>query len=210
MNSMQELIDQASATPVVTVVAPPGPADAVWLAEILVDEGFPLLEITFRNEHAAESIAAVQRSVPGVRVGAGTVLTSGQAAAAVDAGAGYLVSPGLSSAVLAVARSHDLPYLPGTVTPTEIQHALEEGLSYLKFFPASVYGGTAAIRALSAVYPDVRFMPTGGISLDTLGDYLAVPAVLACGGSFLAPADAIRDRDESRIRAVAAAVRELL
>ncbi len=207
MRDIQEYVQDA---PVVTVFNSPGPEEAVWLAKILVAEGFPLFEITFRNENAGASIRAVVDAVPGAIVGAGTVLTREQGEEALQAGARFLVSPGFAPPVLELAREKSVPYLPGVVTPTEIQNALAEGLRDLKFFPASINGGPTAIAALAAVFPAVRFMPTGGISQENLSQYLRIPAVLACGGSFLAPAAAIRDRNAEAILQITRSVRELL
>src|SRR5207253_1156626 len=127
-------------------------------------------------------------------VGAGTVLRPEQARAAADAGAAFAVAPGLSEEVVSASAAAALPFFPGVATPTEIEHARRLGLPVLKLFPASLLGGPGFLRAVAAIYPDVRFLPTGGIDTSTLGQYLAVPNVLACGGSWLANERVVRDR----------------
>jgi 2-dehydro-3-deoxyphosphogluconate aldolase/(4S)-4-hydroxy-2-oxoglutarate aldolase len=135
--------------------------------------------------------------------GAGTVLSASQAEAAFDAGANFIVSPGLDDGVVAVAKERGAPVYPGIVTPGELQHAYNLGLDVVKFFPASIVGGIPAIKALSSVFRTMRFMPTGGISPGNLADYLGLPTVLACGGSWLTPADAIAANNYDKITTLA-------
>jgi 2-dehydro-3-deoxyphosphogluconate aldolase/(4S)-4-hydroxy-2-oxoglutarate aldolase len=147
--------------------------------------------VTFRTAAAAEAIRAA-RTVPGVLVGAGTVLSPEQAAEAAEAGADFAVAPGTNPAVVAACGELGLPFFPGVATPSEIETARALGRTTLKLFPAAQAGGTGFIRAVSATYPDVRFLPTGGIGRDTADEYLALPAVLAVGGSWLVKPELLR------------------
>lgn len=197
---MHKLLEQ---TGVVSVFTSPGADAAIWVARILVDAGFPIFEVTFRNEHGASSIAAVGREVSGAIPGAGTILTADQADEACDAGAQFLVSPGFSPEVSRRAVERGVPYYPGVVTATEIQSALSAGFRVLKFFPAEASGGVKTLKALAPVFPGITFMPTGGVGTSNLAEYLGLPCVVACGGSFLVPGKAIQSRDEKGIRTVA-------
>ncbi len=168
--------------------------DVAPTLEKLLAGGIDIIEITFRTEAALEAMKEAARNFP-VLVGAGTVLTAAQAEAALNAGACFLVSPGLSLPVAKVAQEAHVPYLPGCVTPTEIMAALDLGLSRLKFFPAAVFGGVAALKALAGPFgastnaSAVTFLPTGGVNLANLKDYLALPNVFAVGGSFVLEGD---------------------
>ena len=150
----------------------------------LVQAGLPCIEITFRAAGAAEAISRARR-VDGLLVGAGTVLTPEQAHAAAEAGAAFAVAPGLNEDIVDCCRELGLPFVPGVATPTEIDRARRLGLRTLKAFPIAALGGVAFLRAVSATYPDIRFIPTGGVSAANLREYLAVPSVLACAGSWL-------------------------
>jgi 2-dehydro-3-deoxyphosphogluconate aldolase/(4S)-4-hydroxy-2-oxoglutarate aldolase len=150
----------------------------------LVQAGLPCIEITFRADGAAEAIRRARR-VDGLLVGAGTVLTPEQAHAAAEAGAAFAVAPGLNEDIVECCRELGMPFVPGVATPTEIDRARRLGLHTLKAFPIAALGGVAFLRAVSATYPDVRFIPTGGVSTANLREYLAVPSVLACAGSWL-------------------------
>jgi 2-dehydro-3-deoxyphosphogluconate aldolase/(4S)-4-hydroxy-2-oxoglutarate aldolase len=189
----------------VPVVEIEDPGAAAELGDALVRGGLPCAEITFRTDGAAAAIASIRQHCPDVLVGAGTVLTVDQADAAVDAGAAFLVAPGFSPRVVERAASLGVPMIPGVSTPTEIEAALALGLTTLKFFPAEVSGGTAFLKAVSGVYRAVRFVPTGGIGPENLGSYLALPNVLACGGSWMVQRDLINAR---RFEAIEAAVRD--
>jgi len=190
--------------PVVPVLVIEDAAKAVPVASALVAGGLSVIEVTMRTAAAADAIAAIRSEVPEAHVGAGTVLSSDQARAIVDAGAQFIVSPGLNADVVRVAKEMSVPVIPGIATATEAQTAWNLGLRILKFFPAGQAGGIPMIKALSAVFRDVMFMPTGGVSAGNLRDYLDVPAVLACGGSWLTPADAIASGDYERITRLAA------
>lgn len=189
--------------PVVPLVQADDPKIAVLISRALAAGGLTVAEVVFRTDRALECLAAVADEVPEMIAGAGTVLSAEQARAAVEAGARFIVSPGLDDGVVAVAKEHGIPVYPGVVTPTELQHAFNLGLDTVKFFPASLAGGIPMLKALSSVFRTMRFMPTGGISTGNLADYLAVPAVLACGGSWLTPADAIAAGDYEKITTLA-------
>lgn len=195
---MTELLDRIAASRLVPVVVLDDAAHAAELAEALVAGGLPAAEVTFRTAAAVASIRAMSANAD-MLVGAGTVLTPEQVDAAVDAGARYIVSPGFSAPVVRRALERGVLPLPGTVTATEVQAALAEGLTAVKFFPAETSGGAAAIKALSAPFADVRFVPTGGIGPANLAQYLALPSVLAVGGSWMVPRDVIAAGDFARI-----------
>jgi len=177
--------------------------DAVPLARALLDAGLPCAEITFRTAAAAHAIAAIAAEVPEVRVGAGTVLNVAQAEAALAAGAGFLVAPCFDPAVVAFALERDVPIVPGVCTPTEVGLALAHGLSVVKLFPAEAAGGVKYLKALTAPFGGVRFVPTGGIGPDNLAAYLAVEQVIACGGSWMVKKRLIADHDFDAIRGLA-------
>jgi 2-dehydro-3-deoxyphosphogluconate aldolase/(4S)-4-hydroxy-2-oxoglutarate aldolase len=166
---------------------------ATGLAEALVAGGLPLIEITLRTEAAPAALEKAS-AVSGLFVAAGTVTTPDQVKLAVDCGAKLIISPGLNTRVVEHCLANDIPCLPGIATPTEIETARNYGLKALKFFPAEAYGGVKTLKALGEVYKDFRFCPTGGVNLQNLGDYLKLPIVMACGGSWMVPKDAIDAR----------------
>lgn len=155
----------------------------------LNDGGIHCAEITFRTECAAQAIAMGVKAFPDMNIGAGTVINAEQAETAVKAGAKFIVSPGLSVGVAEVCKTNGLPYYPGCVTPTEIMQALDLGINVIKFFPAGVYGGLKALKALSGPFPQVKFIPTGGVDLTNLAEYLAFDKIYAVGGSFMMKGD---------------------
>lgn len=165
--------------------------DAVDLARALLAGGLPCAEITFRTEAAEEAIRQISFSLPDMLVGAGTVLSVDQAERAVSAGAQFIVFPGFNQKVVDWCLENEIPVIPGVVTPTEIEMARDRGLEILKFFPAEAMGGIATLKAIGAPYGDVKFVPTGGINRDNLADYLALPNVHCCGGSWLVKANLI-------------------
>ena len=189
---------------VARVVSLEDAADAAPLADALAEGDLPLVEVTFRTPAAADAIARIRDSCPGVLVGAGTVLDAATVDRALDAGAEFIVAPGFGPAVVSRALERGVAMLPGVVTPTEVEMALAAGLRLVKLFPAEAAGGVAYLRALAAPYRDVRFVPTGGVTAANLAGYLAVPSVAACGGTWIAPAAAIRDRRWDAISAAAA------
>jgi len=150
----------------------------------LKNDGINCAEITFRTACAAEAIALACEKFPDMNVGAGTVINAEQCRAALKAGAKFIVSPGLSAGVAQVCRESGVPYYPGCVTPTEIMAALDLGITTVKFFPANIYGGLKALKALSAPFPQVKFIPTGGVNRDNLEEFLSFEKVAAVGGSF--------------------------
>ena len=150
----------------------------------LKNDGIHTAEITFRTACAAEAIALACRNHPDMHIGAGTVINAAQCEAALAAGAQFIVSPGLSPAVAQICRERGIPYYPGCVTPTEIMQALELGITTVKFFPANIYGGLKALKALSAPFPQVKFIPTGGVDRSNMAEFLAFDRVAAVGGSF--------------------------
>jgi len=184
--------DEMFSARIVPVVVLHDAKDAEPLGRALIAGGLPVAEVTFRTAAAVESIRAMS-AIEGLIVGAGTVLTPAQVEQAVEAGASFIVSPGLRRDVVFAAQTAGIPVLPGAVTPSEIMAAQELGLDTVKFFPANVYGGAAAIKALSAPFGSMRFVPTGGVSVSNLFDYLSLGCVPAVGGSWMVPVDAIRE-----------------
>lgn len=193
------VLDEVALRRIVPVVVLDDAASAGPLAEALVAGGLPIAEVTLRTAAALDAIAAMAARHD-LLVGAGTVLTAEQVDQAVDAGARFVVSPGTSRAVVERARQRGVAVLPGAVTATEIQAALELGIDTVKFFPAGTSGGPAAIKALAAPFGGVRFVPTGGVSATNLDDYLSIPSVLAVGGSWMVPQAAIREGDFDTVR----------
>lgn len=151
----------------------------------LNEYGIHCAEITFRTDCAEEALRLACRKYPQMDIGAGTIINGEQCARAIGAGAKFIVSPGFSEGVAAICREKEIPYYPGCVTPTEIMKALEWGITTVKFFPASVYGGLKAMKALSGPFPQVKFIPTGGVNAENIGEYLAFEKTAAVGGSFL-------------------------
>lgn len=151
--------------------------------------GINCAEITFRTPCAAEAIRLGLELYPDMNIGAGTVINAVQCRAALEAGAKFIVSPGFSDEVAAICRWENVTYYPGCVTPTEIMHAIDEGFEIVKFFPAGIYGGLSAIKALAAPFPQVKFIPTGGVSLSNLAEFLSCDRVFAVGGSFMMKGD---------------------
>lgn len=182
---MKNSIETLGELGVVPVVAIEDAKDAVPLGQALIDGGLPCAEITFRTTAAAEAIAELAQNLPQVLLGAGTILSAEQASQAVEAGAKFIVSPGFDPFVVDWCIEHQVPIMPGVATPTEISMALNKGLTILKFFPAEVAGGVKALKAIAGPFVGVKFVPTGGINPANLPDYLALPVVHACGGSWL-------------------------
>ena len=165
--------------------------DTIPTLTSLRDGGVPAAEITFRTACAADAIRIAAKEFPDMYIGAGTVINGAQAKQAIDAGAGFIVSPGLSAEVAEVCKAADIPYFPGCATPTEIMQAIALGITTVKFFPANVYGGLSAIKALSAPFPQVKFLPTGGVDLSNIKDFLAFDKIVAVGGSFMMKGDIV-------------------
>lgn len=190
--------------PVVPLVVPGDVESAIETSRALAAGGLSVVEVVLRTDMALECLAEVAKAVPDVLVGAGTVLSGRQGEAAMEAGARFLVSPGLDKSVVEVAMSADIPVLPGVATATEVQAAWNMGLRVVKFFPASLAGGPAMLQAMGSVFRGIQFMPTGGVSAANLPDYLSLPNVLACGGSWLTPGSAIGAGDYQRVTDLAA------
>ncbi len=183
MNTCFSELEKTGLIPVVTLE---NAADAVPLASALLRGGLAAAEITFRTSAAARAIAMIREREPGMLTGAGTVLTKDALRDALSAGAQFIVAPGFNPSLAEEALAAGVPYIPGVMTPTEIEAAMGLGLTVLKFFPAEAAGGVRMLKALFAPYRSVRFMPTGGITPDNLRDYLSLPCVICCGGSFVA------------------------
>jgi len=181
--------------PIVPLVQADDPEVAVQTTRALVAGGLTVIEVVMRTSGALNCLEAIAKSVPDAIVGAGTVLSSEQAEVAIAAGSQFIVSPGLYPPVVELAQAADLMVFPGVSTATEAQQAWNLGLRTMKFFPASLAGGPAMLKALASVFRDVKFMPTGGVSAQNLAEYLSVPCVLACGGSWLTPQASIADGD---------------
>ena len=199
LTSLQVMQD----APVIPVIVLNDVAHAVPLARALVEGGIRMLEVTLRTPQALACIEAIAKAVPQAVVGAGTLRSKADAQAAANAGARFAVSPGYTSALGAACRDLGLPLLPGVATGGEIMAAQEDGFTALKFFPALQAGGSAMLKAWSGPFFDVKFCPTGGISLQNAADFLALPNVLCLGGSWLVPADALAQGDWGRITMLA-------
>lgn len=193
--SMQKIFDLK----LVPLVVLDDAADAVPMAKALVEGGIPVAEVTFRTDAAADVIRAMAEQVPEILVGAGTVHTVAQAQTAVEAGAKFIVTPGFQPDVVRWCVEHQVDIVPGTAVPSDIEQAISFGLSVCKFFPAEAYGGVKTLKALKGPYADIRFMPTGGVSLDNMNDYLALSNVVAVGGSFMTPSAAVKAKDWAKV-----------
>jgi len=200
---MSDLLNSLEAKRVVPLVQSDDPKTALKISEALLEGGLDVLEVVLRTDAALDCLEAIAKEFPEAHVGAGTVLSADQSKEVIQRGASFIVSPGLDEASVKVANDANLPILPGIATATELQQAWNMGLRTVKLFPASLVGGPKIIKALSSVFRDVRFMPTGGVSPANLHEYLAVPAVLACGGSWLTPKDAIAAGDFAAITKLA-------
>ncbi len=207
---MNEVLEQFARYGVVPVVVLDDAKDALPLADALLEGGLPLAEVTFRTDAAEESIRQMTQQHPEMLIGAGTVLSAEQANRAVSAGAKFIVSPGTNPEVVEFCLDNHIPVTPGVCTPSEVEAGLGFGLDVLKFFPAEQAGGVAFIKAISAPYRNVKFMPTGGISPSNLKDYLACPAVLACGGSWMVKGQLIKDGNFAEITRLCKEARSLV
>lgn len=192
-----------SAGAVIPVMAIDDLSTAVDLAHALVEGGIPTLEITLRTPVGVDAIRLIAKEVPNAIVGAGTVTNPEQLQAVEDAGAVFAISPGLHETLAKASHQSSIPLIPGVATPGEVQLALERGIDTLKLFPAEVVGGKAMLKALYGPYPDIRFCPTGGITLESAPEYLALPNVLCVGGSWLTPKDAVKNQDWATITRLA-------
>jgi 2-dehydro-3-deoxyphosphogluconate aldolase / (4S)-4-hydroxy-2-oxoglutarate aldolase len=207
---MNEVLEQFAKYGVVPVVVLDDAEDALPLADALLEGGLPLAEVTFRTDAAEEIIRQMTKQHPEMLIGAGTVLSAEQANRAVSAGAKFIVSPGTNPEVVEFCLDNNIPVTPGVCTPSEVEAGLGFGLDVLKFFPAEQAGGVAFIKAISAPYRNVKFMPTGGISPANLKDYLSCPAVLACGGSWMVKGQLIKDGNFAEITRLCQEARSLV
>ena len=201
--SIVETLGRAGIIPVIVIEKE---EQAVPLAKALVKGGLPVLEVTFRTKAAAAAIAAIRKEVPEAIVGAGTVLTVEMLRAAKTAGAVFGVAPGFDPAIIAEAKAQGFPFCPGVATASELSQALTAGCKMVKFFPAEAAGGVKMIKNLLGAFrfTGVKFMPTGGVNLSNVADYLAVPEIVCCGGTWIVPKDALSSGDYAAIESLAA------
>lgn len=197
------IVERAQEIGIVPVVAIPKLEDALPLAEALLEGGLPCAEITFRTVAAAEAIAQIRSRFPEILLGAGTVLTTEQAETAINAGAEFIVSPGTNLTVVDYCLSKGVTIFPGVCTPTEIEMALSKGVDVVKFFPAEPMGGVKFLQAICAPYRNVRFIPTGGIDTTNVSQYLALPQVVACGGSWMVKPELFKAGDFAKVKRLA-------
>lgn len=196
---MSDLIEQLRNIAIVPVIEIEDPAKAASLAKALIDGGINCAEVTFRTAGAAEAIKNMVEAYPDMLVGAGTVLRREQVDKAIEAGAKFIVSPGLNPDTVNYCIEKNIPVVPGVVTPSEIELALSLGLTFVKFFPAEAAGGLKMIKAVAAPYKEVSFMPTGGVNIGNINDYLAFDRIVACGGTWIVPKSALKEDNYEEI-----------
>ncbi|MBQ6775887.1 MAG: bifunctional 4-hydroxy-2-oxoglutarate aldolase/2-dehydro-3-deoxy-phosphogluconate aldolase [Synergistaceae bacterium] len=196
------IFEQFSKIGIIPVVVLDDAKDAAPLAKVLCENGLPCAEVTFRTAAAEEAIKTMSHEFPDMLVGAGTVLTIEQADKAINAGAKFIVAPGLNPKIVQHCLDQSVPVTPGTQTPSEMEQALELGLKVVKFFPAEPSGGLNMIKAVAAAYVDLKFMPTGGINAKNVRDYLAYNKIIACGGSWMVKKDLIAAGEWDKIGAM--------
>lgn len=205
-----EVLERMRACGVVPVVVLENAEDAVDTARAMLKGGVDVMEITFRTSAAAESIRRVSEEVPDMLVGAGTVVTLEQCKKAVACGARFIVSPGYDEEVVSWCCEHQIPITPGCVTPTEIMYALKHDIKVIKFFPANVYGGLSALKALAGPFGGVKFIPTGGVGQSNLDEFTRASVVHAVGGSWICPKADISAHNFEKITLLCAAAREAI
>ncbi len=208
MDKVSQAISDIGVVPVIKLSNPE--RDAAPLAKALCAGGVPVAEVTFRAAGAPEAIKALKEACPDMIAGAGTVTTTSQIDEAVNAGAQFIVTPGFDAELVAYAQEKGIPIYPGCTTPTDYHAALKLGLEVLKFFPAEQSGGLAKIKAMSAPFPMFKVMPTGGISLKNLKEYLSAPVIAACGGSYMVTADLIEGQKWDEITALCKQSRDIV
>ncbi len=206
---MMTIDQQLEQIKVVPVIAIKDASKAAKLAQVLSDNGLRCAEVTFRTEQAAQAIKNMREAYPQMLIGAGTVLNSAQVDQAIEAGVDFIVSPGFNPTTVKYCQQRGVTIVPGVNSPSLVEQAMAMGLTTLKFFPAEPSGGTAMLKALSAVYP-VKFMPTGGVSPTNVKEYLSIPSVLACGGTWMVPNDLIENEQWEELSALVADVKQLL
>lgn len=202
MKTLNQILSEIKVVPVIAIK---DASKAAKLAEVLVENGLPCAEVTFRTEQAVDAIKAMRKAFPDMLIGSGTILTTEQVDQSIAAGVDFIVSPGFNPTTVKYCQQRNIAIIPGVNTPSLVEQAMEMGLDTLKFFPAEPSGGTAMLKALSAVYP-VKFMPTGGVNPQNVNDYLAIPSVIACGGTWMVPNDLI---DNEKWDELAKLVREV-
>lgn len=205
-----DVYSRISACGIVPVVVLNDAADAVPTAKAMLSGGISVMEITFRTAAAADSIRAVSTECPDMLVGAGTVITLEQCRLAVECGAKFIVAPGYDEEVVSWCCENNIPVTPGCVTPTEIMMAMKHGLKVLKFFPANVYGGLSAIKALSGPFGGIKFIPTGGVNAANIAEFAASPFIFAVGGSWICPKADIVAHNWEKITALCAESRKAI
>ena len=208
MNKINEAIAQTGVVPVIKLSHPE--RDAAPLARALCVGGVPVAEVTFRAAGADTAIRLMREACPEMIVGAGTVTTKAHIDATIAAGGQFIVTPGFDPELVAYAQEKNIPIYPGCTTPTDYHAALKFGLELIKFFPAEQSGGLAKIKAMSAPFPQFKVMPTGGISLKNLGEYLKAPVIAACGGSYMVTADLIENQRWDEITELCRKSREIV
>lgn len=208
MNPMNEAISKIGVVPVIKLRNPE--RDAAPLAKALCAGGVPVAEVTFRAAGADRAIRLMREACPEMIVGAGTVTAREHIDATIAAGGQFIVTPGFDPELVAYAQEKNIPIYPGCTTPTDYHAALKFGLELLKFFPAEQSGGLAKIKAMSAPFPQFKVMPTGGISLKNLGEYLKAPVIAACGGSYMVTADLIENQKWDEITELCRKSREIV
>lgn len=202
---MNTLNEQVSKIKVIPVIAIKDASKAVKLAQVLIENGLPCAEVTFRTEQAALAMKNIREAFPDMLIAAGTVLTTAQVDQAIEAGVDFIVSPGFNPTTVKYCQQRGITIIPGVNTPSLVEQAMEMGLDTLKFFPAEASGGLSMLKALTSVYP-VNLMPTGGINPNNVKNYLAIPSVIACGGTWMVPNDLI---DNEKWDELAALVKEV-
>jgi 2-dehydro-3-deoxyphosphogluconate aldolase/(4S)-4-hydroxy-2-oxoglutarate aldolase len=207
---MNNILQQLGQIKVIPVIAIEDAATAIPLGQALLAGGLPCAEITFRTAAAANAIQKMSTAYPDILVGAGTVLTVTQAQQAKAAGAKFIVTPGFDDQVVDWCLANDMPITPGVMTPTEINMALNKNLTLLKFFPAEAAGGVKSLKAIGGPYGGVKFIPTGGINENNLADYLSLPMVHACGGSFMVKKHWLTDGQFDKVTEMSAKAVEIV
>lgn len=197
------LLTHIAAAPIIPVVTITRTEDAVPLAEAFLEGGIRSIEVTLRTPAGLKAIEAIAKAGTDIALGAGTIATQEQMKQTYEAGAQFFVSPGATPELLRLAHTMNITYLPGVVTPSEIVQAIQHDQTFLKFFPAGSFGGVSMLKQYAAVFPDISFCPTGGVSKDNVKEFLNLPNVKCVGGSWLAPADAVEARDWKKITQIA-------
>ena len=205
-----DMIETLKSAGIIPVIVIENEEQAVPLAQALVDGGIPAIEVTCRNAHALDAIRAIRAAFPQMVIAAGTILREEQVVAAQAAGVDFIVTPGLDADIVRAAQAAGLPIVPGVCNPTEITAAVKLGLETLKFFPAEISGGVAALTLYHGPFPNVRFVPTGGMNMENIGRYLAKPFIAACGGSYMAKGDDIQAGRFEQIAANCRRCREIV